>query len=431
MYGVANLDKYDHFTFPGAVPRTFIGSTLLARISIPVIQVANSFGFVASKFNLQIISSPPSIINAQSCWNLSHQTSGLASLWASHWITIHSHHHITISQFHVPFWMGRTLPNMFAMIPVNISSALLFSRPPSTPKPSSANVYAAIALLTFSAVVFRAQSGPGTGLSSIALTTAVDSYFWKTAVWPEFSGIYFNIVEGKGSEWGTSPPWTYFVSFLLKFLLTTFPLSILGFVMDKHIQEALLPHIAFIGIISLLAHKEWRFIVYVIPVFNIAAARAGRWMRAFFSSISAIDSRSLQGVPTKSSLIGHLLFLGFRSSLLLNLAGMAMLTMSSMANYPSYSSGEALKRFNDAYPPPVPNGKAYHVHISNLAAQTGTSLFLQVHAPPFPSTSLFSSANVSDHVHISNFAAQTGASLFLQIHVPLFDLHTSSAVEPK
>ena len=41
---------------------------------------------------------------------------------------------------------------------------------------------------------------------------------------------------------------------------------------------------------------------------------------------------------------------------------------------------------------------AYHVHISNLAAQTGASLFLQVHAPPFPSTSLFSSANVSDRV---------------------------------
>ncbi|KAE9400657.1 hypothetical protein BT96DRAFT_992770 [Gymnopus androsaceus JB14] len=112
-------------------------------------------------------------------------------------------------------------------------------------------------------------------MASIALTTAVDSYFWRTLVWPEFAGIYFNVVEGKSSEWGTSPPLTYFISSLSKLLLTAFPLSILGFFMDSRIREALTPHIAFVALISLLAHKEWRFIIYVVPVFNIAAARAG------------------------------------------------------------------------------------------------------------------------------------------------------------
>jgi hypothetical protein len=37
------------------------------------------------------------------------------------------------------------------------------------------------------------------------LTVVVDSYFWVNfPLWPEFSGIYFNVVEGKSSEWGVS-----------------------------------------------------------------------------------------------------------------------------------------------------------------------------------------------------------------------------------
>lgn len=158
--------------------------------------------------------------------------------------------------------MGRTLPNMFAMLPgeplaplltpfftlfqsvVNVASALLLSRHPSSTKPSRRSIYTAIILLTSTAVVFRAEIalllaplvlqalvlryisfvqvvkvGMVSGLASIcsypswlhqltmliwfvALTTAVDSYFWRTLVWPEFSGIYFNVVEGKSSEWG-------------------------------------------------------------------------------------------------------------------------------------------------------------------------------------------------------------------------------------
>jgi alpha-1,6-mannosyltransferase len=37
------------------------------------------------------------------------------------------------------------------------------------------------------------------------LTVAVDSYFWgRGAVWPELSGLYFNVYEGKSAEWGVS-----------------------------------------------------------------------------------------------------------------------------------------------------------------------------------------------------------------------------------
>lgn len=40
-----------------------------------------------------------------------------------------------------------------------------------------------------------------------ALTVSVDSYFWDRAfLWPEFNGIYFNVFEGKSSEWGVRFP---------------------------------------------------------------------------------------------------------------------------------------------------------------------------------------------------------------------------------
>ncbi|KAJ4483563.1 glycosyltransferase family 22 protein [Lentinula aciculospora] len=397
MYGITKLDQYDHFTFPGAVPRTFIGSVLLAWISYPVIQLSNSLGFVTSKFDLQVILRLVlSTLNALGLCYLRHAVSHRFGRPTSLYFTF-----ITISQFHIPFWMGRTLPNMFALLPVNVASALLLSRYPNSPKPSPASVYTAIALLTSTAVIYRAELvlllGPlvlqcllsryvsfggvikvGTvvGLLSMATTTAIDSYFWKTFVWPEFSGIYFNVVQGKSSQWGTSPPLMYFTSSLPSLLLFALPLSCLGCAMDSRIREALVPNIVFVGLISFLLHKEWRFIVYVVPVFNVAAARAGRWMVS----------------QKKSGLLGRLLLFAFWAMIIVNALITTMFTMQSMANYPG---GIALKRFNNAYPPLVPHGKAYHVHISNLAAQTGASLFLQEHAPPFPSASLFSSPTTS------------------------------------
>ena len=47
--------KYDHKIFPGAVPRTFIGSVLLAWLSVPVIKIAAALELVDSKVDLQII----------------------------------------------------------------------------------------------------------------------------------------------------------------------------------------------------------------------------------------------------------------------------------------------------------------------------------------------------------------------------------------
>ncbi len=170
---------------------------------------------------------------------------------------------LTCTQFHLLFWMGRTLPNMYALLPgmcniprsrrlcldppsfaANVALYLLIDRAPNSTRPSKSSVHWAISLLTFAAVVFRSElllllgllvaqavlryttlydiikvgllSGtlsagrsqfiPTTRPASdavSALTVLVDSYFWQQwPLWPELYGIYFNVFQGKSAEWG-------------------------------------------------------------------------------------------------------------------------------------------------------------------------------------------------------------------------------------
>ncbi|KAL6298546.1 Alg9-like mannosyltransferase family-domain-containing protein [Sparassis latifolia] len=384
MYGVRPdvLPKYDHFIFPGAVPRTFIGSVLLAWLSNAPIRLACSLELVRDKFDLQIIVRLVlATINAIGFCLLrrtvSRRFGGLTSVLFAF---------LTCTQFHLPFWMGRTLPNMFAVFPVNVALSYLVNRAPNSTRPSRYSIHWAIALLTFTAVVFRSEVvlllgplvlqavvrryttltniikiGLIAGLSSVALTSAVDSYFWQQwPLWPELYGVYFNVVQGKSSEWGVLPFHTYFTSFLPKLLLSALPLSFVGALSDSRVRALLVPAVAYLVLISGLGHKEWRFIVYIVPLFNIAAARGGAWLTS----------------RRKSSLFGRLCFLAVSGLLVCNCVTTYLLAMASIANYPG---GEVLSKFNELYA----SHENVHVHISNLAAQTGASLFLQTHMPPY------------------------------------------------
>jgi alpha-1,6-mannosyltransferase len=127
-----------------------------------------------------------------------------------------------------------------------------------------------------------------------AITLFVDRYFWDEWVWPEAYTLYFNVYLGKSSDWGVrtvhkilfpfsfptqvSPFHVYLTSHLPKLLMASFPLAILGATLDSRIRSLLIPSTVFISLISCLGHKEWRFIVYVVPLFNVAAARGARWM---------------------------------------------------------------------------------------------------------------------------------------------------------
>lgn len=384
MYGVtpSSLHLYDHFVFPGAVPRTFLGSILLAWATSPVLHIASLIGKTLSKADIQTIARLVLCsMNAAGLCLLRRAVSRRFGRPTGFLYTL-----LTISQFHVPFWMGRTLPNMFALLPVNLASYLLVNRAPNAPKPSPTQFRTAIMLLVFTAVVFRAEvalllgpiallaliqgstsfpalikAGLVSGILSLALTVSVDSYFWDRAfLWPEFNGIYFNVFEGKSSEWGTSPPLTYVTAFLPKLTLGALPLSILGAIIDSRVRQIMLPCLAFVGLISCLGHKEWRFIVYIVPLINIGAARGARWM----------TSRK------KGTIFGRLMFLATMAILAGNALVTTLLAKSSMDNYPG---GAAMALFNAKYA----DHDHVHVHLSNLAAQSGASLFLQVHSPPY------------------------------------------------
>lgn len=110
VYGTPTSDvyhklstSYDHFTFPGAVPRTFIGAVLLAGISQPFVALA---GFHHSQL---IVRAVLGLFNAASILFFASNVRKAYGVSTARWYLL-----LQASQFHVIFYASRTLPNMFA-----------------------------------------------------------------------------------------------------------------------------------------------------------------------------------------------------------------------------------------------------------------------------------------------------------------------------
>lgn len=95
--------SYDHFAFPGAVPRTFIGPVLLAGVARPF---AAFFGHSHSQF---IVRALLGWFNAYSLLFFRRQLDNACGSAVARWYVV-----LQASQFHVMFYASRTLPNMFA-----------------------------------------------------------------------------------------------------------------------------------------------------------------------------------------------------------------------------------------------------------------------------------------------------------------------------
>jgi alpha-1,6-mannosyltransferase len=122
-----------------------------------------------------------------------------------------------------------------------------------------------------------------------------------------------------------------------------------GFVRDARIRSLVRAAISFVFLMSFLGHKEWRFIVYVVPMLNIAAAHGAQALYALLiSTIQVSELKTLRNSlgRRKGSLFGWITFLIVVGTLALNAAATVLLTCASMANYPG---GHALARLNERY----------------------------------------------------------------------------------
>ena len=109
-YGVPTHDvgprlraSYDHFEFPGAVPRTFVGAVVLAGVTRPVLSL---LGWQHAQL---VVRAVLGLFNAFALLRYSNGVDKAFGKAVGRWYIL-----LQASQFHVIYYASRTLPNMFA-----------------------------------------------------------------------------------------------------------------------------------------------------------------------------------------------------------------------------------------------------------------------------------------------------------------------------
>lgn len=194
-------------------------------------------------------------------------------------------------QFHLPFYASRPLPNTFALA---LTSWALGNWLEGT------RAYLVVFLLAFTSTVVRCDvlllaapigiemlasgslgllEGILVGLvsvtSSVGLSLLIDSHFWGRTLWPEGQVLFFNTVENRSHEWGTSPFHWYATSALPRALGAAFLFALLGallYLTKRMYWRLVAPAAVFVIAYSFLPHKELRFLFPVLPLLNGAAA---------------------------------------------------------------------------------------------------------------------------------------------------------------
>lgn len=243
-------------------------------------------------------------------------------------------------------------------------------------------------LFVIGEVTIRREILPaGTLAATIALTLtiSIDSYFWQTTpLWPELSSFAFNLLSGNASAWGTSPMYYYFYSSLPRLLLNplTYTLCI-PFALSRPglkgpATALLIPSLNYIVLYSILPHKEWRFIIYVVPPITATAALGAShiWLRRAKTRLYRLMST--------------LLVLSVLATFILS--NFILLPISSI-NYPGAHALNHLHALAHG------EKKILAVHMDNLACQTGVTRFLE--KPP-PQSLMFNPSNRTETLWVDD-----------------------------
>lgn len=210
----------------------------------------------------------------------------------------------------------------------------------------------------------------GVGGLAIGLlcTVSIDSFFWQSfPLWPEWIAFYYNTIQGHSADWGVSPWHYYFVNALPRLLLNPatyllgIPIAVLNAATRRRGLDLLIPLFSFVALYSFLPHKEWRFIIYIIPGLTAVSAAGASWI----------------WTRRSKSLIYAALSLALAASVILSFtASTALLAISSL-NYPG---GAALHALHTGISHPAK--PHLDVYFDNLACQTGVTRFLEAHSAP-------------------------------------------------
>ncbi|XP_012275664.1 probable Dol-P-Man:Man(7)GlcNAc(2)-PP-Dol alpha-1,6-mannosyltransferase [Orussus abietinus] len=364
LYHGSNLDEYDHHEFPGVVPRTFLGPILISGISAPLVAFVKYFNL--NKFCAQYI--VRAVLGLLVISTLQLYRKALQAVFGKQftkWFVA-----ITVTQYHFMYYLSRPLPNIMAMPLVLLAlygwlrhshvifiwssaAAIIIFRAELAILLGLFLLYdIATAKLTIPRLLKIAVPA---GILLLALTIGVDSIFWRRILWPEGEVFYFNTILNKSNEWGTSPFLWYFYSALPRGLALSYLLIPLGLFWDARVRVLVVPAIMFVFLFSFLPHKELRFIMYVFPLLNIAAAAACH-------RIWENREKSLWNGLFALTIVGHLVLNVLFSMFLLCVAG---------TNYPGGFAIARLHRLEKD------STELVHVHIDTLTAQTGVSRFTQ------------------------------------------------------
>ncbi|ODV61685.1 dolichyl-P-Man:Man(7)GlcNAc(2)-PP-dolichol alpha-1,6-mannosyltransferase, partial [Ascoidea rubescens DSM 1968] len=284
-----NRFNFDHFQFPGVVPRTFIGSILISLLSKPFqnLLLNHPLSSSTTQLDLQLFSRLIlGLLNSLSIFQIRNSLSRKSHQLAN-WYCL-----LQFTQFHLPYYSTRFLPNFIALPFVNYSISLIIDKKYSL----------ALFLLSFIGIIFRVEIVAFAAslsfvlvfvypfislrnaliyhlsgfIASVLLSSIIDSYFWNVIpMIPELISLIFNVLEGNSKLWGVEPFLAYFYKYLPKIFFppTVLILSILGLYKNQNMIRILgLSSFLFILIMSTQGHKEWRFIIYTIPCLTIAAA---------------------------------------------------------------------------------------------------------------------------------------------------------------
>lgn len=403
-----NWSEYDHRSFPSVVPRSWVGAIVLAapaKLTQMLLSFLNAYFNLPTRAKLWVLLSARVFLAYCVTASLSCLSTSTKALFGRR--TGNLFLALTSIQYHVVFWSSRTLPNTLAFALTNTAFAAYFMAHMNVPTRN--NFFAiAVFLLVGTACVLRSELAVlclAFGLQTVyrerfnsilkilkyavpsvifwlLVSVPIDTLFWTGSIpplygdgaslsrwrYPELEVFWFNTVQNQSHKWGTLPIHAY----LTKFLPRILNVSLFGFLVNAArvslkmmrrtgygiLSGLLAPCLCYVALLSMLPHKEWRFIVYVIPVFTIAASN-------FYSELfERYESRRLLRKIT----LGFSYIFYFAAIA----ATLAMVLVSSF-NYPGGIALDFLHR-----DPKVDSGL---VHIDAYSAMNGVSLFVQYDFP--------------------------------------------------